>query len=314
MQQDFSAFGLSPADLAIPPPPSQQGKASQSSGQQAPIPFNLPPTVQPVTSGQGSGSQTPPPFNLAEYGIPTDIGSATGSASGSPFGILGSGGPQRPAVGLDGDDFGIFGTGNNNNNNNNNNGNSGFQIPVLEDNNQNNQQGLGIPLFGGSPAPAANNDFNFANSDLNDFNVAASDFEPFNFQNFVPPEFARSVGPIGSLPPSVPSGVPKSNAAALTSQQPQAALSNHKVHSTHSHPDRNRSQLSLMERKKMYKPSQTSQDSGKKKTKRSVDEQPHEKKLKDDPHSAWYILNMDPQYTNPNQGVYSYYPAYRMPS
>lgn len=47
--------------------------------------------------------------------------------------------------------------------------------------------------------------------------------------------------------------------------------------------------------------------------KRSINEQPHEQLTKFDPHSAYAILNMDPQYTNPNQGVYSYYPAYNNP-
>lgn len=47
------------------------------------------------------------------------------------------------------------------------------------------------------------------------------------------------------------------------------------------------------------------------KVRRSLNEQPHEKLLKDDPRSAFAILNLDPKFTNPNQGVYTYYPAYR---
>ena len=47
--------------------------------------------------------------------------------------------------------------------------------------------------------------------------------------------------------------------------------------------------------------------------KRSIKEKPQEQITKLDPFSAYSILNMDPQYTNPNQGVYSHYPAYNSP-
>lgn len=228
---------------------------------------------------------------------------------------------QRPPPprGLDGDDFGIFGNGGNGNANN------ALSIPVLEDgNNQNNQQqNLAIPLFGGgNPPQNQGNDFNFANNDLsNDFNVAASDFEPFNFQNFVPPEFARSVplvtgtstGVSGTGSGTAPKGgttgtLSKTKSTSNTASNlkrlmpvPQKSVSDSTPRG---------SQSSALDRKAMYQAAPAVS----KKAKRSIDEQPHEKPLKDDPNSAYNILNMDPKYTNPNQGVYSYYPAYRVPS
>lgn len=285
-----------------------------------PIPVNYPVQSAARPAEPGASGQTPPPFNYGEYGIPTDIGTATGSAAGSPFGILDGGvQPQQqrgqPQRMMDGDDFGIFGGGGNAS------PNSGLTIPVLEDgNNQNNQQNLAIPLFsGGGGNQNQGNDFNFANNDLaNDFNVAASDFEPFNFQNFVPPEFARSVplvagSPVGATPVPGSSVVTTTNkmSASVAPVTRSPASSRNQKKNVMGTASAQKSQPSITDRKAMY---QAAAPESAKKAKRSVNEQPHEKPLKDDPNSAYNILNMDPKYTNPNQGVYSYYPAYRVPS
>ena len=279
--------------------------------------FNFPPPQQALQgrpAEPGAPGQTPPPFNYAEYGIPTDIGTATGSAGGSPFGILGGGSPQQAQGRLDGDDFGIFGGGGNGNNG----GSNALAIPVLEDagtagnnNNNNNQQTLGIPLFGSGAAQGPSNDFNFAN---NDFNVAASDFEPFNFQNFVPPELT---GTLAGRPALLGSPAAASPAAAAGKQaarpsSPAKAAAGSAQTSAAATPAK--SQQTPQQRKQMYQTGSGVTYDQKKKAKRSLNEQPHEKALRDNPHSAWNILNMDPTYTNPNQGVYSYYPEYRVPA
>lgn len=210
------------------------------------------------------------------------------------FGLGGGGGNRRN---IDGDDFGIFGGGNQNNNN--------LAIPVLEDGNNNNQNQFGIPLLGGNNNP--NNDFNFGN----DFNVAASDFAPFNFRNFVPEELT-SIRPdvLGLTPPSgfVAGTGQQLNNKPLQPQLLQNVSSKKSVTTTGNTEDafKDKKTLDLEKRKKMYE--------AKKRSRRSINEREREKHLKDDPNSAWSILNMDPEFTNPNQGVYSYYPAYRMPS
>jgi hypothetical protein len=322
--QEFGDFGL---NIPIPPPQPPQGHQSQQKGA---TPFNfVPQQGQQHQRNDHQPQQTPPPFNYDEYGIPTNIGSATLTGLGGqqrqqpqqqPFGL--GLGPVGNRGGIDGDDFGIFGGGNQNNNNNNANN---LAIPVLEEgnNNNNNQNQLGIPLFGGGGSNNPNNDFNFGN----DFNVAASDFAPFNFQNFVPEELT-SIRPDMAIPPSFSGHVAGNNKQLNPSGQQQdkqltkplqpqllqkvgSKKSETKSSSTTAgnmaDASKDKKTLDLERRKKMY-------ESKKKLSKRSINEQEHEKQLKDDPNSAWSILNMDPQFTNPNQGVYSYYPAYRMPS
>jgi len=270
--------------------------------QQSPQQQQQPQPTQPQAPQQRAQQQPPPPFNYAEYGIPTDIGSATGGGAPGIFGVQPQQQQQQQQPSLfggngAGDDFGIFGGGNNNNNNN------AFSIPILEDGNANQNQNP-LSILGGS-APSPSNDFSFGN---NDFNVAASDFEPFNIRNFVPEEFTniQPAAPLttNQVAPLQNSGVSQPNQGANVHPHLQQNVPT--TTSKTSHPEEEK-----MRRKMMYMK--------RKETKRSrraltIEERPHEKPLKDNPQSAWAILNMDPQYTNPNQGVYSYYPAYRIAS
>lgn len=281
---------IGPITIPQSPPPQQQQQQSQQTQPQIPINFTPQPQAAPQQRAQ---QQPPPPFNYADYGIPTDIGAATGSGTGPIFGIQ----PQRQQPSLfggngGGDDFGIFGGGNNNNNNN------AFSIPILEDGNANQNQNP-LSILGGAPAPS--NDFSFGN---NDFNVAASDFEPFNIRNFVPEEFTAPLTTNQAAPPPQNSGVSQSNQG--TNVYPQLQQNVPTTTSKTSLPEEEK-----MRRKMMYMKKKES-----KRNRRALtnEERPHEKPLKDDPQSAYAILNMDPQFTNPNQGVYSYYPAYRVPS
>ena len=234
------------------------------------------------------------------------------------------GGGGNPGGSPAGDDFGIFGNGNQNNNNNN------LNIPILEDgNNNNNQNQLGIPLFGGGGGNSNNNnnDFNFGN----DFNVAASDFAPFNFRNFVPEELT-SISPesLGIPPPDAGnrgqlnphSGQQeKQLTKPLQPQLLQKVFSKNNGVVTSSGTGNkdektvDKKDIDLQRRRMMYAVKEKNLEQAKKRTRRQIiNERPKEKLLKEDPNSAWYILNMAPEFTNPNQGVYSYYPAYRMPS
>lgn len=318
-------FGLGPINIP-PPPPQGQGHQQGS----PPVPINFPPQQQPQQQQQ---PQTPPPFNFAEYGIPTDIGTATLTAAGNPYGQQQQPQQTQPFLGLGGgnaggspaaDDFGIFGNGNQNNNNNN------LNIPILEDgnNNRNNQNQLGIPLFGGGGGNNNNNnnDFNFGN----DFNVAASDFAPFNFRNFVPEELT-SISPesLGIPPPDAgnsgqlnpPGHQDKQLTKPLQPQLLQKVSSKKNGVVTPSGTGNkdektgDNKETDMQRRRMMYGVKEKNSEQAKKRTRRQlINERQNEKPLKEDPNSAWYILNMDPEFTNPNQGVYSYYPAYRMPS
>ena len=300
----------------------------------------------------GPSGSTPPPFNYAEYGIPTDVGSATGQANNnSPFNLdnFGQLGQQnRPqqqaafpfggAQGNNGDDFGIFGN-NNNNNNNNNNGNLPL-IPVLEDgvnNNANNVNNNGNGGFGipGIVGP-------------NDFSVAASDFEPLNildtlvplngYPNGAPNNGAAGISRAAGTQPMRSNGMSSTSSGNKSPllqnvhlprsggnrvNKTTSSSSNTVVTTSNSTEDKSNSNnapssAALVAQRRHYKlavsPSNLSNDLNEVlRAKRSISERPNEQISKVDPNSAYAILNLDPQYTNPNQGVYSYYPAYNNP-
>lgn len=209
-------------------------------------------------------------------------------------------------------------------------------IPVLEDGvnnnannvNNNNNGGFGIPGIVGP----------------NDFSVAASDFEPLNILDTLVPmngypngapvngATARAAQPMirngmsstsgGKMSPLVQNvHLPRSGGNRVnktTSPSNTVMTTSNSTEDSKSTSNNAPSSAALVAQRRHYKlavsPSNLSNDLNELlRAKRSISERPNEQITKLDPHSAYAILNLDPQYTNPNQGVYSYYPAYNNP-
>lgn len=276
---------------------------------------------------------TPPPFNPNDYGIPLDINSATATGGGG-FPNFGAGGPNifgggAPASQQNGGANSLipgldaFGGGGNNNNGNrgggtgfpeldggsatggdddfasllgggapgggNNQNNNALSIPILESggNNNNNNGGggndFGIPglnglIGGGSNNPSSNNDF-------------------FSASERVEVKVSKVINK-----KAVEKKTPKDKKILLEKLRAKKE-----------------------DEKKVVKPDELERiklldelDQGfQRRRKRAasrvldVNETPKEKLTRLDPNSAWSVLNNDPLYTNPNQGVYTFYPEYK---
>ena len=325
-------------------PPQQQGQPGGT-----PPPFNYAEYGIPTDVGAATGAGSGSPFSgLGFAGQPQQRQQQSafpfggGAANGDDFGIFGGGGNNN----------GNNNNNNNNNNNlplipvledgatNNNNANTGFGIPGIVGPND-----FSVAASDFEPLNIVDNlvPLNYPSSPI--ANVPNGNLRPVgvtqtvtannnNMNNLNGRSNAITTGKMSQLPRSSARQSPRmtsSSPGKLTSSNKTASSSNKVVTtsdtnstSSNSNTSSNPSSAALMAQRRHYKlavsPSnpagemkEGTSDESQMRAKRSIKETTREQITKYDPYSAYSMLNMDPQYTNPNQGVYSHYPAYNSP-